>query len=191
MVEKAIIIEKVAKALLEDSKSQALSIILKDYPFEVKEIHHRQYSIYQKMKVFMKDGFIDRYTGEKLINPGIIKILSNYFPEEFPYHSNWKMTETHTAYWNLFPTVDHLIPIAQGGIDEESNYVTTSMFNNSIKSNWTVEQLRWQLHEAGDIREWDGLTRNFLSLVEKDIDLLNDRYIKDWYNASKRVVKEC
>lgn len=189
MVEKAIIIEKITKALLEDSKLQALSIIIKDYPFEVKKIHHRQYSIHQKMKVFMKDGFLDRYTDEKLINPGIIKILSNYFPKEFPYHSNWKMTETHTAYWNLFPTVDHLIPIAQGGIDEESNYVTTSMFNNSIKSNWSLEQLRWQLHEAGDIREWDGLTRDFLLLIEKDSDLLNDRYIKDWYNASKKIVK--
>ena len=28
---------------------------------------------------FIIDGFIDRYTGDKLLNPGMLKIISHYF----------------------------------------------------------------------------------------------------------------
>ena len=91
----------------------------------------------QKMNQFLRDGFIDRYSGQKLLNPGILKIISHHFPEDFPYHPHWKMTETHIAYWELTPTLDHIYPIAQGGQDNEKNWVTTSMKNNSIKSNYT------------------------------------------------------
>lgn len=133
----------------------------------------------------MRDGFIDRYTGEKLINPGMLKIVSEYFPDEFPYHKNGKMTDGHIAYWDLFPTIDHVVPIAAGGADGEENWVNTSMFNNSIKSNWTLEQLRWTLHMPGKSDEWDGLTNKFVALVEADKSLLNAPYIKNWYNAAK------
>ncbi len=190
MDEKPRILESVTKSLLKGSKSEAFSIIVNNYPFRKLEISHRRYSLYEKMKVFIKDGFIDRYTGDKLVNPGILKILSNYFPNDFPYHPNWKMSETYAAYWGIFPINDHLIPIAQGGIDKESNWVTTSMFNNSKKSNWTLEQLGWKLHDAGDIKECDGLTNTFLQLVENDNQLLEDRYIKKWYNAIKRILKK-
>ena len=67
------------------------------------------------------------------------------------------MSETHMIYWELFPTVDHVVPIARGGGDDESNWVTTSMLHNSAKSNWKLEELGWQLLPAGDIEQWDGL----------------------------------
>lgn len=50
------------------------------------------------MKVFMNDGFISCCTGDVLINSGILKILSNYFPNDFQYDPNWKMTEMHIDY---------------------------------------------------------------------------------------------
>ena len=28
---------------------------------------------------------------EKLLNPGILKIMFHYFPSEFPYHSHWNL----------------------------------------------------------------------------------------------------
>ena len=102
-----------------------------------------QLIIKQKMKQFKADGFIDRYSGDKLINPGILKVLSFYFPEEFPYHPHGKMTEGHIAYWELIPTIDHIYPIAKGGHDDKSNWVTTSMKNNSIKSNYTIDEIHW------------------------------------------------
>ena len=69
-------------------------------------------------------------------------------------------------YWELFPTVDHIVPIARGGIDEESNWVTTSMLRNSMKSNWTLEELDWSLLPTGDLQEWDGLTNLFVLLID-------------------------
>lgn len=104
----------------------------------------------------MKDGVIDRYSGERLLNPGILKILSAYFPKEFPYQFHWKMTDTHVAYWELIPTIDYVYPIARGGVDDPSNWVTTSMLHNQVKNNWTLDQLNWNLYSAGDIQSVPG-----------------------------------
>lgn len=94
------------------------------------------------------------------------------------------MEECHSAYWELVPTIDHIIPIAIGGEDNLSNYATTSMLHNSFKSNWTLEQLNWKLYPAGDINEYDGLTDLFVKLTENDLELFDDPYIKRWYKLS-------
>lgn len=183
--DKSIVISDIVTMLLENDKTRAKSIINQKYPHTYYEIEKRTYTINQKMNQFIKDGFIDRYTGKKLLNPGILKIISYYFPNEFPYHPHWKMTETHRAYWELIPTIDHIYPIAKGGGDNESNWVTTSMKNNSIKSNYTIEDIHWELYPSGNISEWDGLTNAFLQLVENDKELLKDPYIKSWYKVSR------
>ena len=189
MQDKIRTLESVVKELLSGNKDTACNLIQREYPFEKFEVFHRTYTLKQKMKQFKADGFIDRYSGDKLINPGILKVLSFYFPEEFPYHPHGKMTEGHIAYWELFPTIDHIVPIAIGGRDEPDNWATTSMLNNAVKSNWSLEQLRWSLYPAGDFNEWDGLTKLFVKLVEKDELLLKDNYIKSWYNASLEILK--
>ena len=183
--DKSDVLSNITALLLKGDKLAAKAAICQDYPHAKVEIEKRAYTMTQKMNQFIRDGFIDRYSGQRLLNPGILKILSHYFPEEFPYHPHWKMTHTHIAYWELIPTIDHVYQIAQGGQDEENNWVTTSMKNNSIKSNYTIEELQWKLHPKGDISEWDGLTGVFLKLVEKDEELLKDSYIRSWYNVSK------
>ena len=135
------------------------------------------------------DNLIDRYSGQHLVNPGLLKVISHYLPDIFPYHPHWKMDACHNAYWELIPTIDHIFPIALGGTDSEENFATTSMLHNSIKSNWTLEQLQWQLHPTGDYEEWDGLTNLFVKLVEQNEELLKDTYIKRWYDISTTVKK--
>lgn len=188
MKDKIITIEKVAKESLIGEKENARNIIQKEYPFEKHEVFHRTYTLKQKMNQFKADGFIDRYTGEKLINPGILKVFSFYFSDDFPYHPHGKMTEGHIAYWEMFPTIDHIYPIAMGGVDEPRNWATTSMLNNAIKSNWSLELLRWELYPAGNFEEWDGLTKMFVEMVDNDECLFKDKYIKTWYNASKDII---
>lgn len=134
--------------------------------------------------MFLRDGFIDRYSGKRLVNPGILKCITFFFPEEFPYHPHWKMSHCHNAYWELLPTVDHIIPIARGGSDSPENWVTTSMLNNSIKSNWTLEELRWNVCACGNLSEWDGLTNKLLQLANAIPDILSDPYIQRWYHIS-------
>lgn len=188
--EKSDIVLDIASMLLEKNKIAAQSIICQEYPHTYYEVEKRTYTMTQKMNQFMKDGFIDRYTGNRLLNPGVLKVISYYFPEEFPYQSHWKMAETHSAYWELVPTIDHIYPIAKGGIDDEKNWVTTSMKNNSIKSNYTIDEIHWKLYPKGDISKWDGLTGVFLELVNKDNELLRDSYIKSWYKVSRAITKK-
>ena len=82
------------------------------------------------MEQFVRDGFIDRYSGQKLVNPGLLKVLSHYMPETVPYHAHWKMESCHNAYWEFVPTVDHIYPVALGGTDSSENWATTSMLHN-------------------------------------------------------------
>lgn len=185
IVDKIDVLEMAAKSILEDRKEHAKFVIRTEYPFQKLSAVERVYTDKQKMAQFKKDGFIDRYSGQKLLNPGLLKVLSHYMPDEFPYHSHWKMEERHSAYWEFVPTVDHIYPVALGGVDSEENWATTSMLHNSVKSNWTLEELNWQLHEAGRMEDWDGLTRLFAKLVEADLTLLQDPYIKKWYRLSK------
>ena len=114
----------------------------------------------------------------------LLRLLSRLLPSEFPFHPNWKMTETHMVYWELFPTVDHIVPIARGGADDETNWATTSMLRNSAKSNWTLEELGWQLVPAGDLREWDGLLTWFVEFLKRNQSHLADKYIRRWHRAA-------
>lgn len=183
------VLKKVAINLLEQNEIDARKIIQRDYPFVPLERERRTYSDKQKINQFVKDGFIDRYSGQRLVNPGMLKVISHYLPDIFPYHSHWKMDECHNAYWELIPTVDHIHPISLGGTDNEENYATTSMLHNSVKNNWTLEQLQWELYPAGDYEKWDGLTNLFIMLVEQNQELLKDTYIKRWYALSMTINK--
>ena len=100
-------------------KQDCIDFANENYPFLDNLIHKRQYSRYQMCRVFLRDGFIDRYSGDRLLFPGLIKIFTIEFPDIFKYHKNWKMSDTHMIYWELFPTIDHLIPVARGGQDNE------------------------------------------------------------------------
>lgn len=183
-MEKIDVIVQAANRLLQHDILEAQNVIEKEYPFHRITSQGRTYSDKEKMEQFIRDGFIDRYSGEKLVNPGILKVLSHYIPEAFPYHAHWKMEECHNAYWEFVPTVDHIYPVALGGADAKENWATTSMLHNSIKSNWTLEQLNWKLYDAGDYKQYDGLTELFVKLVEADRELLKDTYIKRWYRLS-------
>ncbi len=186
--DKSDIISNIIEMLIDNNKSSAKSMIINEYPHKVCSVEKRTYTVSEKMEQFIKDGFIDRYTGEKLLNPGILKVLSTYFPDDFPFHPHWKMTETHIAYWELIPTLDHVYPIAKGGQDDKDNWVTTSMKNNSIKSNYTMDEIRWNLYPQGDIKDWDGLSKSFINLIDANQELLKDNYIKTWYTVTKKLL---
>jgi hypothetical protein len=116
-------------------------------------------------------------------------VLSKELPEDFPYQLHWKMSECHIAYWQLFPSVDHILPIARGGDNNEDNLVCTSMLRNLAKSNFTLEELGWTTYPKGNINEWDGMTKWFIEYVDKNKYLLETKYIKDWYITAKRVLE--
>ena len=96
----------------------------------------------------------------------MFRLVSLHLPAEFPFQRNWKMSETHPAFWELTPTTDHIMPIARGG---------------------AVQELGWSLHPPGEIAEWDGLTGWFRSHVRENQKYLENTYIRTWYRALQRV----
>ncbi len=184
MNESALVISKICKRLTSTNIDDAREIIKKEYPFKPSNHKGRKYSERQKTKIFIRDGFIDRYTGKKLIFPPVLRVISSIFPDEFPFHKNWKISECHIAYWHLCPTIDHIIPVSRGGEDCESNWVSTSQLRNSAKSNWLMEELGWSLIAPGNIREWDGLFFWFIEYIDNNTNLLKEKYFSVWYHAA-------
>ena len=79
------------------------------------------------------------------------------------------------------------MPVARGGADVESNWVTTSMIRNSAKSNWTLEELGWGLFPKGNIDDWDGLLPWFVSYMERERAFLDVPYLRRWHRAAVTV----
>jgi hypothetical protein len=136
------------------------------------------------MEIFLRDGFVDGYSGDRLIFPGALRLISKKLPKAFPYHSAWKMDECHIAYWDLYPTIDHMIPFAKKGKHEKDNWVLTSQLRNSLKSHWTLEELGWKICPHETLKKWDGMTRWFLDFIDKDKSPLENKSIKDWYKVA-------
>ena len=178
------VLASVCSFLDRDDLSGAADHLRREYPFTPGESVERKYGDQQALRVFIRDGFVDRYSGARLVFPGVLRIIALRFPVEFPYHPNWKMTETHLAFWELSPTVDHVVPIARGGEDAEHNWVTTSMVRNSAKANWTLDELGWRLLPLGDLQAWDGLLSWFKQYVARHPELLQHARIAAWHRAA-------
>jgi hypothetical protein len=185
MIDGANILIRVCDALDDNRRDNAGNILANEYPFTPLENFGRRYSAIKSMRIFVRDGFIDRYTGKRLVFPGTLRLLSKLFPKEFPFHKNWKTDACHFAFYELFPTIDHLAPVSRGGADHEVNWISTSMVRNAAKANFTVEELGWHLLPSGDIKQWDGLTRWFLRQTQGKNDL-DEPYLRIWSEAAKR-----
>lgn len=187
MDEKSAVIASVCHALGAGDPDAAVCILREGYPFAPERVTSRRYGQVESTRVFVRDGFVDRYTGKPLIFPPVLRVLSAVLPSDFPFHPNWKTDVTHPAYWEVGATVDHLVPVTRGGADDESNWVTTSMARNSAKMNWTLEELGWTLHPPGDVLEWDGLLRWFLEYSAAHPESLTNASVRQWRRAAEMV----
>lgn len=174
----------VCRALECRAPDAARETLAQRYPFTAPPATPRRYGPSQATRLFIRDGFIDRYSGKRVVFPPVLRVISLMLPEEFPYHPNWKMDVTHPAYWELTATVDHIVPACRGGADDDQNWVTTSMARNSAKGNWTLEDLGWELHPAGAVADWDGLLGWYVEITSTQPALLLDDSMRKWRKAA-------
>jgi hypothetical protein len=157
-------VKMVCEALENGEREQAKELLRNNYPFVPAKDADKLPSLsrFAKMRVFLRDGFIDRYSGDRLFFPPVLEALSYMLPEDFPYHVSGKMAFSHVAHWEMYPSVDHVVPVARGGTNEMGNWATTSFMHNLIKNQWTLEDLGWDLLPEGDIGNWDGMLGWFM-----------------------------
>jgi hypothetical protein len=178
------VIAEVCDRLSASELDAASSLISTRYPFQPPTLVERKYGLAESLRVFIRDGFIDRYSGSRLVFPGTLRLIAHLLPVEFPFQSNWKMSETHAAFWQLTPTIDHVLPVCRGGADSEDNWLTTSMLRNSAKANWTVEELGWTIYPPGG-SEWDGQLAWFKNYVAANPAVLSEiSGIRSWWRAA-------
>ena len=182
------LILEACNAIGDGKISEAKQLIKVKYPFTPLKKTGRNYSNFQKTEIFLRDGFVDRYSGEQMVFPPVLRLLSRLMPDELPFQKNWKMSECHLAYWQLLPTVDHIVPVSRGGEDKSSNWVCTSQLRNSAKSIWLLDELGWQLHEPGDLTEWDGLLKWYLTYMGNNSAMLDESYMRSWHSAALRAL---
>ena len=111
-MDKADVIQQACLAADAGQALTAHALLGAHYPFQPVPKIKRGCSLRQSIAIFERDGFIDRYTGTRLVYPGALYLLSALLPEDFPSHRNGKMDRTHLAFWELFPTIDHVVPVA-------------------------------------------------------------------------------
>ena len=184
MEDRADVLTDVCRALTDGDSNGAAEILNRTYPFLGTPSTPRRYGPAQATQVFVRDGFVDRYSGRRVVFPPVLRVISIGLPVDFPFHPNWKMEVTHPAYWELTATVDHLEAASRGGADDESNWVTTSMARNSAKGNYSLEELGWSLQPPGNIDEWDGLMRWFVNFTEDHPETVVDASMKRWRSAA-------
>lgn len=210
MIDKSQVIANICNSLKDENSPLALEIFLQYAPFdknykspqgikitkeggksEKSEIELREKRKYNNLEttcLFIRDGFIDRYDGNRLVFIGTLRLLSEIFPNEFPYQPNWRTDACHRWYWDLAPTLDHVVAITHGGAGKD-NWITTSMVNNLKKSNIPLEILGWKILPPGNFNEWDGLIHWFINYVEKRPEVLKKKNIMKWYKTAKKALE--
>lgn len=181
------IIARVCSELRAGQRERAVRIARAEYPWAKKELVKRTYSKLAATRIFRRDGFIDRYFGSRLVYPGALLLLGHLLPDEFPMHPTWKVSESHEIYWELWPAVDHIIPVSRGGSKNPENLISTSTMHNNAKGHWLPEELGWKIYPPGDLKDWDGLLSWFVTYLDQQPELLEKSIIKDWHHAAKQM----
>lgn len=183
------ILKRTAHYLLMLDTERASELVRKEYPFDSPKKGTRNYTMEEMLDVFIRDGFIDRYSGQKLIHPGMLRAMSELLAEGvFPYEPHWKTSDCHPAYWKYQPSIDHKVPVSLNGEDKKDNWITTSFSRNQAKGNASLEQIGWEIKPCGNFEEWDGLTHDFLAVYELYPNLHKVDRIRKWYQATVKVM---
>src|ERR1700716_3481233 len=105
MDDKAAVLADVCAALSGNQSIEAGAILQERYPFVPLVKTRGLYLVRRMLKVFSRDGFIDRYSGARLVCGAALRLISKRLPQQFPFQSNWRTDSCHFAFWELVPTL--------------------------------------------------------------------------------------
>jgi 5-methylcytosine-specific restriction endonuclease McrA len=113
-----------------------------------------------RVVIHRRDGWTCRYCRARTVAPPVLRFLSEIYPDDFPYHPNWKAGQVHPAYLLVSTSLDHVDPGARGGSwRDQDNLVTACWPCNTGKADLRVDELGWHLLSPDKVRsDWDGLS---------------------------------
>src|SRR4051794_30559305 len=115
-------------------------------------------------RLYASDSYTCVYCGRRTVFPGILRLLTLRFPVAFPLHANWKLAETHRAYWDISTSVDHIHPVSRGGAWQATENLATACYRGQDqKSNRYLSELGWELRRP-ERSGWHGLTEHYRDL---------------------------
>lgn len=117
-----------------------------------------------KATTYVKDKFVCCYCGRRVIPLAVLAGISDIFPDDFAYHTNYKRGEVHPAFW-IAPETDHLFAHARGGSSGIENLITLHAMCNVIKSDSYFEDLP-RVEHPKLTEEWTGLIPLLPSILE-------------------------
>lgn len=133
----------------------------------------RQYTrTTDKRFTFERDRYTCRYLHcrRRTVDPGVLRLLSQAFPDLVPYHPNWRPVETHILYWTFTTSLEHLVPFPAGGTSDRENLITPCYMCNDAKNRVPHTVLGWDVVPTTETR-WLGLTEYIPELRKAIKDL--------------------
>jgi len=142
--------------------------------------YHRRYTPKEETRLFLRDGFIDRFSGDRLVFPPVLFLVSLHLKTQFPYHSDLQPPGCHPMYWDLKPTIVQVAPDTQGHLPRptDPNWITTSIRRAAIKGNQAAQTLGWALFPPGNAAKWDGLLPWFMEFAEKTNEFKSQDFLQ-------------
>lgn len=159
------------------------------WPFAPGDAAAREYAELDALNVWLRDGFIDRYDGTRLVFPGTLLVLSRMLPAEFPDSPDGNVSEMHPAYTQLLPSLDHVRPLEGMGTEDAANAVTISRQSREARAHRTPAEPGWTLSPGGSLPDWDGLTGWFRDTLARQPELLSDPAIGKWAKLLQRATR--
>ncbi len=155
------VLEAVLRALV-DAGPEAARVALQPIAYPPHDVLPRPAMPRSVMlAIFWRDHWTCRYCGGRTIFTPVMALLGTLFPDQFPFHRNWKGGQTHPAVIARSAIVDHVIPGAHGGSWADPDNLATACWPcNARKGDLTLGQLAWELRPI-DPSGWDGLTGSY------------------------------
>lgn len=155
------------RCLLEDGREAALRE-LAPIAYPPREVPRRpSLSPSGRLAIYRRDGWLCRYCGARTIFTPVMALLGLLFPDDFPYHPNWKNGMTHPAIIARSAVIDHVWPGSLGGSWTDAENLATACWPcNERKGDLTLGQLGWKIRPVPGETGWDGLIGCYRSLWE-------------------------
>lgn len=176
---------------IEGRAKEGEQLVQRHWPHVPRVRRNRSASTLQKIRIFKRDHFCCRYSGDYLFLPAYLVTLSTLWPSIFPAHRNGKAELAHDAYWTHIASLEHVDPIATGGRDSDENWITTSMARNQVRSRYPLETLEWTILPISQCPEWDGGLRNFMKLIDLYPNLLAHPNWGSYLTRWRKAVLKC